>query len=186
MGWSILHTLQSEPTPPSQWIGRQRGDESFASVTSTHSRWVCWRSVDGNHRWLMWLIYTTWIFWWNLRAGLLLGYFHVGVFGENHLIGCLLIMFIPLFLWYYSPPARWGSLFFNQGAIPSPSSSFSPGLLRTPLWCPPPSSSSELLPWTDPTHMASAGCCGGRLDPNTCQIECSKECENMYNIYIYN
>jgi hypothetical protein len=34
--------------------------------------------------------------------------------------------------------------------------------------------------------MASAGCCGGRLDPNTCQIECSKECENMYNIYIYN
>ena len=27
-------------------------------------------------------------------------------------------------------------------------------------------------------HIASSACCGARLDPNTCQIECQTECQN--------
>ena len=48
----------------------------------------------------------------------------------------------------YSPPARWGSLDFKKGATPSPS------LL------PPPSPPPE-------HQIASPGCCGACLDPNS-------------------
>ena len=33
-----------------------------------------------------------------------------------------------------------------------------------------------------PSSSASSGCCGGRLDPNTCQRECQKECQNRCQI----
>ena len=81
--------------------------------------------------------------------------------------------------WFiFSPPSRWGSLDFNKGTTPPPSSSFSP---RSPS-----SSSSTFsaepcgdlgMQWATPGpehHITISRCCGPRLCPNTCKRECRR------------
>ena len=72
---------------------------------------------------------------------------------------------------------RWGSLDFNKGVPHSLLHFFTSSLLPS---LPPRlllASSSWLWAPMDSIYIASAGCSGARLDPNTCRKECQYRCQ---------
>ena len=190
----------------------KNGDDwgCFLSVLPT-SPWICWwfshREIQIQKTWVFFQWENYWYCW---ATGSANPQNDLGLYeqpGYPNGLRWSLIMFPVWQNWVvscmvsFSPPARWGSLDFNKGGTlelihsslppslhPSLLRSFTPHLvtmdaaghawmwiLYRQLWM-------QMGMPGPKVHIASAGCCGGLLDPNRCQRECQRECQNRYQI----